>query len=135
MAAKATLKMIQVGPKFTVRTFILALTGLYTPIANGGETLDLSPAGIISVDQDGGKEYSGLPIVNPTPNTNPGGNYAEIMDITAVNALGVKALNNYVIKWYTGGGVEVVAGAYPAALLAPAGGNVVQVTMIHKTLH
>jgi hypothetical protein len=135
MAVKATLKTVQVGPRWTVRTFLLALTGNYTQVAAGGETLDLSPNGITSTTEDGGKEYSGLPAYNPCPNNCPGGNYAEIMDVTAVNASGVKALNNYVIKWYAPGGGEVAGGAYPAALLNPAGGNLVQVTMVHKTGH
>lgn len=135
MAVKATLKAIQVGPKWTTRTFVLALTGNYTQVANGGETLDLSPAGISSPTEDGGKEYSGLPIVNPDPVNCPGGNYAEIMDVTAVNASGIKALNNWVIKWYVPGGTELPAGAYPASLLTPSGGNLAQVVMTHRTAH
>lgn len=135
MAVKATLKSVQVGPKWTTRTFTLAFSGNYTPVANGGETLDLSPNGIISTTEDGGKTYSGLPVVNPNPTNCPGGNYAEIMDVTSVNASGVKGLNNYVIRVFTPGGVELTLAAYPAGLLAPAGGNLMQVQMTHRTAH
>lgn len=135
MSAKATLRLLQVGPKWTTRTFTIAFTGNYTPVANGGETLDLSPAGVVSASQDGGKGYTGLPAVNPNPVNCPGGNYAEVMDATSVNAAAVRALNNYVLRVFTPGGVELAAAAYPAALLNPLGGNLLQVSMTHVTGH
>lgn len=135
MPVKATLKSVQVGPRWTTRTFTLVFTGNYTPVANGGETLDLSPNGVTSQTEDGGKEYSGQPIVLPNPTNCPGGNYAEIMDVTSVNAQGVKALNNFVIRVFSPGGVELTLAAYPAALLNPLGNNLMQVQMTHKTAH
>jgi hypothetical protein len=135
MPLKATLKEVNVGPKFTTRIFTVVASGVYTQVAAGGETLDLSPAGIISTTEDGGKEYSGLPVVNPIVLTEPSGNYAEILDVTAVNASGVRALNNYVMKWYIPGGTELPGAAYPAGLLAPVGGNAIQVAMTHRTAH
>lgn len=126
MAAAAKFRQLKQGTRWTDRVLELLFTGNYVA---GGDALDLSPGALTNKASEllgGAGSYETVPDTLVELNSS-GGYYFEIIQ----NGTPAK-LSTFLVKVYQPSGAELGAGAYPAALAAPASPFLAQMT--HKTL-
>lgn len=108
MAMAAALIALMNATRRIQAEYTITVSGNY---ATGGDTLNLTTAtNLTAVPYEGPIE---VPAVPPKLfEVNCGGYYAQLKTPSPAN------LSSYLIQWFTPGGAEVAAGAYPAAILA-----------------
>lgn len=104
-----------------------SLTQLWAKVATadnvyvtGGVQLDLTPGKILDPKALGVVGPSGVPVVTPGVSSASLGGYMPV--VVPATGTGASGLSTYKLQFWTSGGSELAAGAYPAAISA---GNII----------